>query len=486
MRRFGLRQRFILVIFTLFVVLFGAVAAIQVARTAMTERTTLNEQTKSFATLATKPISDVFLMYKDSGTLRIKHQIDDFTALNPDVVGIGVIDTSGNMLFKSGNVGEVTAAQAATFEPLYVPEKGVINQAIIPVVEDNGVHRYAIVYTVSDQRLVENTKRNVELILLLSIIVLVLAIMVTYWLINRFFLSPVRTISTKSLSISKGSFEDQIELHRNDELGDLASAVNTMANSLRLDIAKLREADRLKSEFITISSHNLRTPLMILKGDMEMIQDKGAPDDLKPAIASMAASTAQLGNFIEDLLAISSMESGKLAVSEMKPAPINELLERIKEDYIHRGDQSGISFTTSFDLTDDDIVVMSDHMMKIVLVNLLENAFKFTKEGSVTLKAYTEQSSIVIQVIDTGIGIPQEEVPKLFTKFHRGTSVMRYDYEGTGIGLYLTKLIVDNHHGTITVDSMPGKGATFTVRLPRTQSSPIDTSVPASNNTVNV
>jgi signal transduction histidine kinase len=170
----------------------------------------------------------------------------------------------------------------------------------------------------------------------------------------------------------------------------------------------------------------------------------------------------------------------------MKPAPINELLERIKEDYIHRGDQSGISFTTSFDLTDDDIVVMSDHMMKIVLVNLLENAFKFTKEGSVTLKAYTEQSSIVIQVIDTGIGIPQEEVPKLFTKFHRGTSVMRYDYEGTGIGLYLTKLIVDNHHGTITVDSMPGKGATFTVRLPRTQASPIDTSVPASNNTVNV
>jgi signal transduction histidine kinase len=106
--------------------------------------------------------------------------------------------------------------------------------------------------------------------------------------------------------------------------------------------------------------------------------------------------------------------------------------------------------------------------MKIVLVNLLENAFKFTKEGSVTFKATADDKFVTLQVIDTGIGIAAEEIPKLFTKFHRGTSLMRYDYEGTGIGLYLTKLIIDNHQGTIDVESHEGKGTTFTIKLPKT------------------
>jgi signal transduction histidine kinase len=238
-----------------------------------------------------------------------------------------------------------------------------------------------------------------------------------------------------------------------------------MAKSLEADIVKLQEADKLKSEFITISSHNLRTPLTVIKGDLEIMRDMGVPEKLESMISDVSASTVHLNNFIEDLLAISSMESGRLAASEMKPAPIKGLLEAISTDYTQVARTKNLEFKLGFQVQDEQ-VVMSQHLLRMAFVNLLENAFKFTKEGSVSLEAAVKDGQVEVKVSDTGIGIEQAELPKLFTKFHRGTSVMRYDYEGTGIGLYLTKLIITDHKGTIEVGSTEGKGTVFTVKLP--------------------
>jgi signal transduction histidine kinase len=105
--------------------------------------------------------------------------------------------------------------------------------------------------------------------------------------------------------------------------------------------------------------------------------------------------------------------------------------------------------------------------MRSALGNILDNAIKFNKEdGAVTVRASAADGALTFVVADTGIGIRPEEMPKLFTKFHRGTSTLNYDYEGAGIGLYLTKLIIDKHGGRIDVESQTGKGATFTVHLP--------------------
>lgn len=464
-RRLGLRLKSILFIVVLLTVLFGSITAVAVFRTAVIERQSLNEQTKSFASLATKPIGDAFLLYKDSGRLRIKQQVDKFTDLNPDITGVSVVDTAGKVMFSAGEPLTVSAEQAATFQNLYLRQNKVITKVVSPVVEDFGAHRYAVVYGVSDARLESNIQRTVGIILLLSVVAFAAVMVLTYWGVNLLFVAPIRKISSKALSISNGNFDDQIELKRKDEIGDLATAVNTMAGSLEADITKLQEADKLKSEFITISSHNLRTPLTVIKGDLEMLRDMDVPDQLRSMLSDMSASTAHLNNFIEDLLAISSMESGKLATSEMKPTPFKGLLQNIADDYSQVARNKNLEFKTDFALKDQKIV-MSQHLLKMALVNLLENAFKFTKEGSVSFSAAVEGSNAVIKVTDTGIGIAPVEQSKLFTKFHRGTDVMRYDYEGTGIGLYLTKLIITDHHGTIEVSSTEGEGTTFTVRLP--------------------
>lgn len=464
-RRFGLRLRAILFILALLVVLFGSITTFAIFRAANTERQNLNEQSKSFASLATKPIGDAFILYKDSGNIRIKQQVDKFTDLNPDVTGVKIVDTIGKTIFQTGEVPQASSEEAATFQTLFIEQNKVITKVVSPVVEDYGVHRYAIVYGISDARLESNIQRTVSIIVLLSVIAFLIAMLLTYWGVNAFFISPVRKISVKALSISNGNFEDQINFKRKDEMGDLASSVNTMANSLKADITKLQEADKLKSEFITISSHNLRTPLTVIKGDLEMMRDMGVPDQLKSMISDVSASTVHLNNFIEDLLAISSMESGKLANYEKKPASIKSLLESISSDYAHVAHNKNLEFKLGIDLADEKVVI-SQHLLRMAIVNLLENAFKFTKEGSVSLEANVQDQQVVIKVEDTGIGIAQEEIPKLFTKFHRGTSVMRYDYEGTGIGLYLTKLIVDEHQGSISVQSIQDKGTTFTLKLP--------------------
>jgi signal transduction histidine kinase len=464
--RLGIRQRFVLFLFSFFIVLFAGVAALLVVRTATSERTALNEQSRSFASLVTKPISDAFLLYKDSGKVRIEQQVDKYLALDPDVTGAAVVDTSGKILYYSGVRPSVDSKKASTFTTVYEVKNKVTRQIIDPVIEDYGIHRYAIVYSISDQRIVEETQRTVAIIVLLTSVGFALALVLVYWLINSIFLSPVRKISLRSLQISSGHLEEQIDFARNDEIGDLAKSVNTMANSLKADITKLQEADKLKSEFITISSHNLRTPLTVIKGDLEVMQTVGTvPKELEPMIKGIASSTARLNNFVDDLIAISSLESGKLAASEMKPASIKELLQTLATEYGPVAAEKKLQLNVAINLNAEQ-VAMNQHLLKMAFVNLLENAFKFTSQGSVGLSAAVESGQVVVKVNDTGTGIAAAEMPKLFTKFHRGTSVMRYDYEGTGIGLYLTKLIVEEHRGTISAVSTEGQGATFTITLP--------------------
>jgi signal transduction histidine kinase len=464
-RRVSLKQRFLLFLMLVFLTLFSIVATLLIVRKSDSERANLNEQAKSFATLATKPVGDAFLLYKDSGSIRIKQQVDKFTELDPDITAVSIVSTSGGVVFQSGAAPRITTEQAETFDPIYISSRGTIKQAIVPLIEDFGVHRYSIVYEVSDSRIRQDLGRTIASVILLSIVLFAIALALTYKFIDVFFLSPVSIISRRALTISQGDLQGQIESKRRDELGDLALAVNTMANSLRADIVKLQEADKLKTEFITISSHNLRTPLTSIKGNIELLQDAGVPDHLQQMVQALAASSSRLSNYIEDLLAISTVESGEITKTTLHPQPIKPLLEEVAEAYTDTAEQKQLEFVRDFDVA-DKAVEMNQHLLRIAFVNLLENAFKFTKQGSVHFEARPEVDGVIIKVIDTGIGITEGEKPKLFTKFHRGTSVMQYDYEGSGIGLYLTKLIIDLHKGKIKVDSQEGQGTTVTVELP--------------------
>jgi signal transduction histidine kinase len=207
-----------------------------------------------------------------------------------------------------------------------------------------------------------------------------------------------------------------------------------------------------------------------MKGYLETLETlEELPESAHKMIRTITGSTNRLSVFAEDMLIIARLESGQEYASANEDCNLTEIIRRICDDAEPLANEKQLEFVKELPDTSCTIQGSPPHM-RAALWNVLDNALKFTKEGRVVLRLRAEAGKAIITVEDTGVGVSAEEQPKLFTKFHRGTDIMEYNYEGTGIGLYLTKLIVENHKGTITVTSAENKGTTVTITLPLTQS----------------
>jgi signal transduction histidine kinase len=467
MRRWSLRARFLLVLIVLLVGVFAAITFLIVRQNTTTLRNNLITQSRSFAALATQPIGNAFVLYKDSGTLRIDQEIGSFTDLDSDINRVEIIDASGNQVFTNTASGslKVSADTAAALTPTYLHDKSGSLVAIVqPYVEAFGIHRYDIVYGISYKSINQDIRDIVTSVLALSAGILLLSLVVWYFMINQLFLQPVAQVSQIALLISKGDFDRKVHLGRSDEIGDLATAVDTMASSLKADIDKLKKTDELKSEFLMITSHNLRTPLTIIDGYLEQVKSLKPTKELQDALEPVATNVMRLKGFAEDVLTISTIEAGQMNVQQ-EPTEMTPILHNISEEFTALAKQKNIKFKSEIETK--AWVNLNRGSFRSALWNLLDNAYKFTPEaGNIALMVVTEPEHLKITIEDSGIGIPAAEIPQLFTKFHRATSTLTYNYEGTGIGLYISKIIVEQVGGTISVTSTEGSGAAFTISLP--------------------
>ena len=466
--RFGLRARFILAISLILLCLFTVGAILLVRNVRISQVNDLNRESKAFASLATKPVGDTYSVYKDSGTVRVQQQIEQFTELDSNVSSVKLIGLDGEALFPtmSSAPSGISAAQVETFTTSYTTNRsGLITQVIQPYFDSADQHPFSIVYTISDKELTQNIARQEVDIVVFSVLGLILSALGVFELISRFFLVPVERMSRTAILISGGNYDQQMKVSRNDEIGDLARSVNQMTGTLKGDIQKLQEVDKLKNEFIMITSHNLRTPLTIIDGNLDMLKSAALDVQTQHMVDSIEASARSLGEFAEDMLTIASIENGA-AVLSLKPTPVANLFRGLQEEFDQLASEKKVHL--SWQINEPHIMVRASEIhLRGAIRNLLDNAIKFTKEGGdvgVSLKKQDQQ--VVITVSDTGIGIAPEELPKLFTKFHRATSTLEYNYSGTGIGLYAAKLIVTAHHGTLEAHSELGKGSTFVISLP--------------------
>lgn len=466
--KLGLQARFLLLLVLLLLVLFSTIAFILVRQNATTLRQDLNDRAVSFAELATKPIGDSYLIYRQSGSFRIDEQITKFTDLDENVTGVAIIDT-GDKIVHAGGVRQQPAAlkgKGKAFTPQYIKDgRGQLATIVQPYIEDTGLHRYSMVYTISSQQVNQSIQSTVTAIVGACLLGLSITLGLAYLLINRLFLRPVASVSQSALKISGGDYTSQISLNRSDEIGDLARAVNSMANSLKADIAKLKELDTMKSEFMMITAHNLRTPLTIIRNYLELLAEELKDDKSnQESVAVVQANVERLGVFAEDVLTVSTIENGK-QILQLKPLPIDKILGTIVSEFTDYARHKQLNFTAEINAKGD--VAISKPHFRSAIWNLLDNAAKFTAEGgNVKLEALQADNKYIVIISDSGIGIAEDELPKLFTKFHRATDTLKYNYEGVGIGLYSTKLIISQHGGTIEVNSELGKGTTFTITLP--------------------
>lgn len=464
----SLRLKFILLITLVLSLVFALIAAVLVQNAQSALVSNLNRESRAFAAFSVKPIGDKYVLYKDSGTIRILQEIEKFTALNTNISNVAIATIRGEVVYRQKPEAKVTIseAEAAAFKPQIKNDMaGQHVQIVEPYFDDFGQHQYSVVYDISNTELVTAIKRQELTIFLFSLLGLIISGGLTFSLINFFFLRPIREVSRRALIISSGNYGEQIRLERHDEIGDLASSVNQMAEALKGDISKLQEVDRLKNEFIMITSHNLRTPLTIIKGNIDMLHEAKVTKATREMINAIEMSALSLAVFSEDMLTIASIEAGQNKFA-LRPEKIGNITDGLSEEFTEMGKMKGVRLHWSVDRP-EAVMPLSAMHIRGAIRNLVDNAIKFTdKGGKISVDIITKSPGLTIRVSDTGVGIAPEEIPKLFTKFHRGTSTLTYNYEGTGIGLYATKLIVAAHGGTIQVQSQPDKGSTFTIYLP--------------------
>ncbi|MZP28989.1 phosphate regulon sensor histidine kinase PhoR [Heliobacterium undosum] len=236
------------------------------------------------------------------------------------------------------------------------------------------------------------------------------------------------------------------------------------------DVTEVRRLEQMRTEFVANVSHELRTPLTSIKGFVETLLD-GALDDTKVArrfLSIINEETQRLQRLIEDLLQLSRIESqlGRVVEGQSYLEPeiqrVRNLLEPIAAD-------KRITLQVNVD-TNLPLLPLSSDNLKQVLVNLTENAIKYTPEGGrVNVRATREGDGVTLEVQDTGIGIPEESLPRIFERFYRVDKARSRELGGTGLGLAIVKHIIERSGGRVTVRSKVGAGSTFTVYFPAAQ-----------------
>lgn len=230
---------------------------------------------------------------------------------------------------------------------------------------------------------------------------------------------------------------------------------------------KLKGLDKLKSEFVSLASHQLRSPLTAIKGYASMLMDGDygiVNDEAKEATSRIFESSQNLAKIVEDLLNVSKIEQGGMKY-EMAPFDLNEVACDMTKDLSITAENKGLKMTFLSEGVKDCIVNGDKDKIRQVVLNFIDNSIKYTKEGEIKVKVEKVKDKIVFSVSDTGMGMTPEIKETLFHKFARGDGA-RMNTSGTGLGLYLTKEITEAHGGRVYVESEGmGKGSTFFMEL---------------------
>ncbi|MEA1906957.1 MAG: sensor histidine kinase [Euryarchaeota archaeon] len=230
---------------------------------------------------------------------------------------------------------------------------------------------------------------------------------------------------------------------------------------------RLRELDRLKSEFVSMVSHELKTPLTSMKISMDVLKSlSGSEKDAdteKEMFQIVNRSVERQSRLVGDLLDISRIESGNLKLN-LKPVDLCEIILESTESMKKIADEQGISIHIDLNCESMQITGDADRLVQ-VFVNLIGNALKFTEKGEIRIQSRTVDGHPEIRVSDTGIGIPPEELDRIFDKFHQVDSGLTREVGGTGLGLAICKGIIEGHGGSIRAESKVKEGSTFVIVL---------------------
>jgi two-component system sensor histidine kinase ChiS len=256
------------------------------------------------------------------------------------------------------------------------------------------------------------------------------------------------------------------ELKNNiEDLNNTKKAMLNMMEDMEHANKELKELDKTKSEFLNMISHELKTPLTAIIAHLDVLDDFKSnltPDEIK-SLEAIRRNSNNLRTLIGNILEISRIESGKFELVKNE-IDLNYLIGEIVNELKILSEQKSLEL----ELKTDKIpkIYADEQRIKEVMNNLITNAIKFTEKGKITIETKNENNFIRINVTDTGIGIPKDKLKNLFQKFYQVDSSISRRYGGSGLGLSITKQLIESHGGIIAVESTPDKGTKFSFTLP--------------------
>jgi signal transduction histidine kinase len=280
-------------------------------------------------------------------------------------------------------------------------------------------------------------------------------------------IGPIQRIDSRLAAIASGDFSGHVDVGNRDELGALGTNVNRMNDELERLYRELETASRHKSEFLANMSHELRTPLNSIIGFSQVMRERmvgEVNEKQEEYLDDIISSGNHLLSLINDVLDLSKVEAGQVEL-EVEPFSLRDALERGVVMVRERATKDGVQVAFAAD-PEVDVVEGDERRIKQVIVNLLSNAVKFTPAGgAVDVSAAQVNGEVRVSVADTGPGLAPEDHEQIFEEFQQAEAGVE-QREGTGLGLALSKRLVELHGGRIWVDSELGKGSTFVFTLP--------------------
>lgn len=336
----------------------------------------------------------------------------------------------------------------------------------------------AEIYILQSQKLLVLLGNRLVLILI-GIVILIFCFSLVFFIgLNSYISKSLSAILNGFEAIKKGTFE-KISIRTSDELGKIAQELNNTMNFIESTLRRLKksnnllrkvsreaqQASKMKSEFVANMSHEMRTPMNAILGFTELLLSEEDDEEKQKYLSTIYRSGQHLLTLINDVLDLSKIESDHFEIINNPYSPTG-LSKELIETYLPMAYSKGVHLASSVDENVPVFVIGDEFRVRQILTNIISNALKFTERGYVTLIVNYSKEKIKYVVQDTGIGVAQKDVERIFDRFTQTDGTMSRRFGGTGLGLTITKKLTELMNGTLVFDSREGRGTKVTIELP--------------------
>lgn len=286
--------------------------------------------------------------------------------------------------------------------------------------------------------------------------------------ISRHITRPLTEIIDAASEIKSGNYSKEITVDEENEIGQLAKILNEMSAKLKADILQLNKLQEIRKDFVANASHELRTPVTSIRGYVESLLDGAMsdPEVSRRFLERTLSNIERLEIIIRDMLDLSQLEKRDKGLS-LRYFDLRPVLENVMADFEKTARRKGLYLKLESGHPDAVKIIADAYQLEKALMNLIDNAIKYTEQGGVTVSTRVDEKHFVITVSDTGAGIKPDDLSRIFERFYRVDKGRSRDMGGSGLGLAIVKHIMEMHQGEVRVESEPGKGSRFILSFPR-------------------